>query len=175
MRNRAESLQGMINFFTLDRAVGDGTTGYSSAQTASQRGEGSIFQWKDSYRIGVPEIDQQHKILFARASKYQLALDKGMRNNSNIDLTLKDLFDYTEFHFSFEENLMQENNCPDFDAHKAKHIKLVVELKELRQRFQDGEEKIDSEISIFLSDLLIKHVGVTDFKYAPYVNKELAA
>lgn len=65
----------------------------------------AIFEWDDSLSIGNDKIDGQHKELIKRIDHLaQHILEKRGREKTNN--TLRFMLDYSEDHFSTEEELM---------------------------------------------------------------------
>ncbi len=68
------------------------------------------IEWNDSYLLGVPEIDQQHKQLIAIANElYDVATGDESVYETKMPVILKKLTDYTVYHFSMEEPLQKKN------------------------------------------------------------------
>ena len=103
----------------------------------------SLFAWKDSYGIGVPEIDVQHRRLFALADELHEALNKG-RGKDVLQEVLRRLVEYTQAHFATEERLMQRCGYPDIPAHKAQHEEFVRKVSLLEREFQAGKTMLRS-------------------------------
>lgn len=67
------------------------------------------IEWNDSYLLGVPEIDQQHKHLIAIANElYDVATGDESVYETKMPVILKKLTDYTVYHFSMEEPLQKK-------------------------------------------------------------------
>ena len=64
------------------------------------------IEWNDEYLLGVPEIDKQHKKLIAIANElYDVVTGDESALKEKMPSILKELTDYTEYHFSNEEEL----------------------------------------------------------------------
>ena len=134
----------------------------------------SLFAWKDSYSIGVPDIDAQHRQLYKLADDLHQALNAGQGKDA-LAAVLKSLIDYTKTHFAAEERLMQRCGYSGLAAHKAQHEDLTRKVIDLQQQMQAGKLMLSIEVMRFLSDWLRQHIGGSDRKYAPFViNKAVA-
>ena len=135
-----------------------------------------MFAWKESYAIGVKEIDAQHKHLFKLAEDLHAAMNAGKATAALQEVFTK-LVAYTKTHFAAEERLMQKCGYSGFAAHKAKHDELTQKVVDLQQKFQAGTAMLSVETMQFLSQWLQHHIGGTDRQYVPFVagRGELAA
>lgn len=57
------------------------------------------FTWSDSYSVGIPEIDEQHKALFDLMERLHKAIAARQGSAACIEI-LKELVDYTRIHFA---------------------------------------------------------------------------
>ena len=68
------------------------------------------FKWKERYKLGIEEIDRQHKNLFDIGARvYDLAVLKDSYDHyDEIMSVLNELLDYTKYHFTYEEDLIKK-------------------------------------------------------------------
>lgn len=127
------------------------------------------FQWKDRYNLNIPEIDKQHQRLFEIGARvYDLAMSNDSYDHYDeiLDL-LKELLDYTEYHFKFEEELMSKHQYSGFDQQHDDHIFYVEKIKAISSRDIDSDQqKATLEIVDFLSEWISSHIMFSDRKYA---------
>jgi hemerythrin len=128
----------------------------------------SMFAWKDSYSIGVAEIDGQHRRLFRLADELHSAMNSG-KGNTVVEPVLHNLIDYTKTHFAAEERMMQRCNFPEYVAHKAQHDEMTKKVLQLQSHLRAGKGVITIDILQFLSTWLRQHIGGSDRKYVPFV------
>jgi hemerythrin-like metal-binding protein len=124
-----------------------------------------IFPWKDSYSVGIPEIDAQHKGLIRLINELHAAMSTG-QGKQILGKTLDDLVQYTEIHFSFEEGIMRRKAYSELTSHHAVHVKLTGEVIELRNKFHSDKLTMSIEVMQFLRDWLAGHIMVHDQAYA---------
>jgi hemerythrin len=123
------------------------------------------IDWKDSYKIGNADIDEQHINLFEIINRFIDATDK-----ESMNLCEMHLFNYTRFHFGHEEKLMQSIGYPDTRAHRLQHLALLSRLNEIS--LQIADDKLDlKEWTDFLSDWLTKHIATSDTKLAAFIKE----
>jgi hemerythrin len=133
----------------------------------------SMFAWKDSYSIGVIEIDAQHRRLFSLADELHTAMNTG-KGKAVLEQVLQNLITYTKSHFAAEERLMQKCGYPELPAHKTQHDDLTAQVVTLQGEFQSGKAMLSIEVMQFLSNWLRQHIGGTDRKYVPFVTGKAA-
>lgn len=134
--------------------------------------------WKDSYRVGVKLIDEQHQELFKRVSDFTQIIRNSENWEDKLDKvkeTMSFMQEYVVDHFHDEEVYQEQINYPDIENHKTAHAKFREGINNYVEIFEkDGlsEEKIQ-EFGGKLMTWLIMHVGKMDQKIGEYVrNKE---
>ncbi len=133
--------------------------------------ESDFVTWKDEYSVGIESIDRDHKKLLNLINNLQ---------NSALYYTgedferqaLKELVDYTEYHFKREETLMEENGFPDFESHRQEHQKMTEKVKEMVVAYERDDEKTIVELAQFLKNWLISHINGSDQEYSGYLIKK---
>jgi hemerythrin len=127
-----------------------------------------MFAWKDSYSIGVQEIDAQHRRLFSLADELNTAMIGG-KGKDVLEAVLQNLITYTKTHFAAEERLMLSCGYKELAAHKAQHDEMTKKVVQLHGEFKNGKLLLSVEVMEFLSAWLRQHIGGSDRKYVPYV------
>lgn len=135
------------------------------------------MMWKESYKIGVPLIDQQHEELFNRVSAFiQTVQNKGdwEEKMARVKETMEFMQQYVVFHFDAEEEYQESINYPDIDAHKKAHANFKQGVNTYAQRMsQEGyKEELVQEFGGKLMAWLIMHVMGTDQKIGQYVKSQ---
>ncbi len=127
-----------------------------------------LIAWNDTLSVGVPEYDEQHKVLVGLINELHEAMSKG-RGREVTGQVLTKLASYTDRHFADEERRMQAANYPDFAAHRAKHQDLMRQVRERKASFDAGKGVLTAELLGFLSTWLSTHIKGEDKKYAPFL------
>jgi hemerythrin len=127
-----------------------------------------MFEWRDSYSVGVHGIDAQHRNVFRLAAQLQRAIVAG-EAKSVIPKILERLVHYTDVHFAYEERLMREAGYPGFAAHKLEHEQLRKKALQFQADFGDGQNAMAFELLQELKEAIRQHILGSDQKYAPYV------
>ena len=124
------------------------------------------MEWKESFNIGIDVIDHQHRQILQYINTLEEIRVSGQRDK--IQEVLEDLIDYTQSHFSFEENLLAQVNYQYLPSHKGIHDLFVKRLNEYRQRFEKGEV-VENDLYRLLSKWLINHIQHDDQDYVDAV------
>ncbi|MBL3526258.1 MAG: hemerythrin family protein [gamma proteobacterium endosymbiont of Lamellibrachia anaximandri] len=124
--------------------------------------------WKDSYSVGIAQLDDDHKKLIELLNKFQTAYEYHTGEEFERK-ALEELVDYTKYHFDHEENLLQENNYPDFAAHKDQHVAMIAEVERFVEDYQvRGHEALEG-VAQYLQGWLINHINGTDKQYTSHL------
>jgi hemerythrin-like metal-binding protein len=129
--------------------------------------------WKESYSVGVSQLDDDHKRLIDLLNRFQVAY----RYHTGEEFerkSLEELVEYTKYHFEREEQMMEEAGYPDLAAHKEIHRSMIDKVERFQEEYKKlGHEALDG-VATFLSDWLIEHINGTDKQYGPYINRHKA-
>ncbi len=130
------------------------------------------IEWTDDLSVGIDLIDNQHQKWIEHYNNAVEAID-AKHEVAQISSSLGFLSDYTETHFSTEEQAMAESNYPELEEHKAKHDALRKTLADMSEEFiEDGATDILAEsVETFLGNWLIKHIEEVDMRFAAFTHK----
>lgn len=134
----------------------------------------ALLNWSDEFSVGIEIIDKQHMILVRAINLLAMAVE---RNGSNELLSeiFKTLVDYTNTHFSYEEELFEFYGYPQTDKHKAEHKALLNKVLEFKGQWEAGHADIGPDVLRFLVDWLRHHILGSDKKYSGYLVEQMAA
>ena len=129
------------------------------------------IQWRESLAIGIKEIDDEHKELFAAIDKLFTACQQG-KGKTEVENTIKFLEDYTVKHFTAEQKLHIKHDYPHRVAHREIHDRFLENFKALKKQFDEQGASIlfISTINKTVVDWLVKHIGSADKAFAAHVN-----
>lgn len=133
--------------------------------------------WKDTYELGVPQIDAQHKELFRRVEAFLQVLrskDTWEDKLPKINETLEFMKGYVVEHFRDEEEYQKKINYPEYEAHKQIHSDMVGYVLEVSKQFEESnnDENLMQQFGGKLLAWLINHVAAEDQRIADYATKE---
>jgi len=131
------------------------------------------IQWRESYAIGITEIDDQHKQLFEAIDKLFTACTQG-RGKEQVGNTLKFLEEYTIVHFTDEQKLHIKYNYPERISHKKIHDDFLKTFASLKKQFSEEGAGVlfISNVNKTVLEWLIKHIGSLDKTFAAYVKEQ---
>ena len=129
--------------------------------------------WDDSLATGVPEIDEQHKILVHTLNEAGEKLGKGAGLDDYEAIT-QQLLSYALYHFETEEALMQEygyaqDEAPDAHRHEAEHRSFTQQVIAVREQLKAGILTPPGALMAFLNDWLLRHIMLTDKRLAAFI------
>jgi len=121
------------------------------------------MQWKNEYNIGFDLIDNQHQKLFELASQTEQAIVSGETENT-VKAALNELLDYARYHFSSEEQYMQQVKYDDIENHAKMHQDFELKVKSMLKRFHSNSNFNFAELMGLFYDWIIQHILAEDMK-----------
>lgn len=126
-----------------------------------------MYEMKPEYYIGIEMIDEEHKQLFKYADEaYELLNDEFTPDKyDKIEAILIKLRDYTEKHFTDEENYMESINYKKLFTQKIQHQKFISKLDEFIDSHKSETEDQDKQIMDileYLTEWLVNHILYVD-------------
>ena len=131
----------------------------------------SLFVWEDKYKVGIAELDRQHKTLIGLINKLYDAMKEG-HGKDVLKAILDDLFEYAKYHFGTEEKYFSKYNY----INKLEQIKAHTEFKntvvEFKNKLDAGNVFISIELMNFLKEWLSTHIMESDKQYGKFLNEK---
>lgn len=120
-------------------------------------------------KTGNNELDEQLSLMQDCLSDLASLLD-GTTNPDPAKLhgSLEALYSYAEWHFTFEERMLERSNYPNRLEHVAEHRAIMSQLDNLRRKLAAGNRDSVRLISI-ISHWIVDHVDSEDIKSANYL------
>ena len=134
--------------------------------------------WTPDMSVGIDIIDKDNKILISCLNDFVDACEsgKGVLVTESIFSTL---YDYTSFHFSREEKIMEVCGYKGLENHKKLHETLRGNIIDIRDSYLlNPSRELESEIMDFLKTRLTDQILTCDMDYASVCagkDKEIAA
>jgi hemerythrin-like metal-binding protein len=124
---------------------------------------GGMLAWDPSLAIDVPEIDAQHRSLFAQAARLDAAVRAG-ESSAEVEQILAFLSRYAVEHFEAEERLMREIEYPRYPGHALEHAEFRRRLATLLPHWRAEGDSISLLLALsgFLMRWLREHVATSD-------------
>lgn len=125
----------------------------------------SLFAWRPEYSVHDEELDNHHQQLFTILNSiYEHVMSSEQLDN--ISATIDELSNYTTYHFTSEEQVMQDKQFPDMAAHIAKHREFTNKISQLRENYHHNDLEVAKDLIIVLGEWLLQHVLKEDKKYS---------
>lgn len=124
----------------------------------------ALFQWSDSYKVGIQEVDEQHKELVNMLNALHNAI-VNHRAKESARRILDQLAEYTRTHFLLEESLMRVTHYGGFELHKKQHEELIQQVQDLQAKLDSGTATITFELLHFLKGWLTHHINESDKRF----------
>jgi hemerythrin len=129
-----------------------------------------LVEWEDRYSVGISLIDDQHKELVRLTNElYQGCLAGNGEAEEFFFKTIRGVLEYTKFHFSAEEKLMENVKYPNYAEHKKQHEDFVIQLLNEVKSFQEGKKFVPNNFVRYLKDWILSHIALMDTSYAKYI------
>ncbi|MCR6630886.1 MAG: hemerythrin family protein [Magnetospirillum sp.] len=134
-----------------------------------------MLVWDDEYKIGQPDMDAQHLILFALLNQLTVNIDSDRAGDCLHDV-IGALGDYIDYHFAHEEALMKAWGYPGLDDHAALHMQFAAEVRRLQSMANGADaHKVAIRVRAFVLDWLLGHILGTDAQYAQFITARSTA
>jgi len=135
-----------------------------------------FITWNDSYSVGIPLMDEQHKKLLVmindlyKASQVQADEEGDSRNKAAFALACSKAADYAKNHFADEEKYMAQAAYPDLADQKKQHESYLSRVWAEFGKYEKGEAS-PLDLAMFLRDWLMQHIVAKDKLYTSYLSK----
>ena len=138
-----------------------------------------MFDWKDSFSVNVDQIDKQHQKLFELGNKiYELVcLGDYYDHYDEIVTILRELKEYTIYHFAKEEALLKKYNYDedDFIKHKEEHTYFIEKISEINIYDADEDQsQFLNDTLAFVAEWITSHILFTDKKYSSFLSANIS-
>ncbi len=127
-----------------------------------------MFEWTESYSLGVPSIDEQHQKLVSMGKdlEHLVLTGEGLDIYDELISMLEGLKDYTRYHFDYEENLMEETGFEGIEDHKKQHNDFIEKLESIDfDAVDEAQDEFAKNLLKMVSVWIFKHIVGTDAKY----------
>lgn len=129
-----------------------------------------LIKWTDKLSIGINIIDQQHKRWLQFINKLYSAFKSG-KAQEEIKGIFKELSDYTDYHFEFEEKYMEEFDYSSKEPHRKKHRLFLDTINKYREDYERGNIDTAYRVMGFLKNWVRKHITEDDESYSALFKK----
>lgn len=133
------------------------------------------LRWRNSFSCNIKEIDNQHKRLFEISSKLNILepICSKIDFEEEILEIIRELKEYSTYHFDYEEKLMQKYHFEGLDRHHEEHVAFVnkvLDFEKVRGNFNSPESI--RNITNFITGWITAHILKSDMKYKDFFNQQ---
>jgi len=129
-----------------------------------------LIKWTEEYSINLHIIDKQHIRWIEIINKFYTLFKDG-KANKKMDEVYKDLIDYTEYHFGFEEKYLSDFKYDNFKKHKQIHDEFIFTLKDYYNEHKKGKVDIAYQLMVYLKSWVKNHIQIHDKGYVECFKK----
>lgn len=132
------------------------------------------FEWNEIYELGIPEIDLQHKKLISISNElYDVATKGDVNLKITMSKILKNLTDYTVYHFTSEEEFMKKYGYQGAPMHKIAHDNFVAEVTQQIKNLSDGSQEDVLLFYDYIANWILAHIAKADKIWATFVKEKM--
>lgn len=120
-----------------------------------------MYKMKPEYFTGIDFIDEEHTKLFAIANEaYELLQNEFILDKyDHIMEVVKELGDYTKYHFNHEEEYMNRIGYKKMFSQKVAHADFIEKINELdTDNIDENQKKSLLDLLDFLNTWLVEHI-----------------
>ena len=132
-------------------------------------------KWNDSYKLGIKQIDDQHKGLLGLVNDL---LNHTAGNKEDEFVYFKEIIgqivDYSKIHFVTEEKIMLATQFPGYSVHKMAHDKFILTVVQNVKDFEAGKRLVLINFSNYLKNWILGHIAIVDVKYSEHFKRVIA-
>ena len=133
--------------------------------------QSAYIVWNSSLSVGVKAMDDQHQIMIEIINHLYNAILSG---NSERELRkiIDQMVDYTRFHFSSEETMLNNHKYPEYHKQKLEHSLFNQKVIHFQDQVRKGNIILSTEVLTFLKDWWTGHIRGLDQKYSQFLNSK---
>lgn len=134
----------------------------------------------ESYMLGIPAVDEQHKHLIFLCNKFRSALMKCQSGEIKewytlLQTSLKEAYEYATTHFITEEKLMQASQYDEYEYHKFCHKSFVDTVTENVAALETATLESAVDFADYLKDWILSHILYEDRRFTDHVKNYVLA
>ena len=128
----------------------------------------SLIEWTEEFSVGIDEIDRQHQKWISIVNELHDSIME-TRGMSSLKELIREMEEYTDFHFSAEEEMLQKAGWPELDRHKRIHFSFKQQVTQLKRDISSGEMVLRSQVMSVIKNWLIEHILKEDQEYSDFI------
>ena len=120
-----------------------------------------FFIWQDYYVLGLPEIDSQHRQIFAIAGQLRSSILSPVPRHA-VAALVGDLHAAMEAHFRSEEAIMCDRQYPGLMGHQREHADFLEELARAQNALAEGSIELTPDLLHAYNEWVTRHLCLSD-------------
>jgi len=128
----------------------------------------SLIEWTEKFSVGIDDIDKQHQKWISIVNELHDSIMEG-RGLSILEKLVKEMEEYTDFHFSKEEEMLEKAGWPELDRHKRIHFSFKQQITTLKRDILSGEIVLRSQVMSVIKNWLTDHILKEDQEYTEFI------
>ena len=128
----------------------------------------SFVIWDEKYKIGVKEIDEQHKKLVELINALFVKIYNGFNKDYHYAV-LKEVIDYTHYHFDYEEEVIRKTAPEIYDQHKLEHDNFKNKISQYKDNINFDDKLSLLDFAGILKTWLLKHILGSDQEISRHI------
>lgn len=120
-----------------------------------------LVDWREEFQVGVPAVDHEHRELIRLINRLH---DSMLSPDSDVTVTqfLGEIYARISAHFALEERIMQDARYDQFAEHKADHERLLEEIRDIMDLYEDRHHYDDETLAGQLEQWFTGHFKTHD-------------
>ena len=133
----------------------------------------NLIEWRDEFRIGLPEVDEEHRLLIDAINQLHRELVVGAAL-VRVTGAIGDIHAAIASHFALEEKEMAALRYDGFVAHKTDHERLLDEILDILDEVVATGRYEPAALSARLSAWFVEHFRTQDARLHRWLVKRPA-
>ncbi len=127
-----------------------------------------LLEWKQEFALGVADVDHEHRELITLINELYAHLQR-QDSSVSVEDFLGEIYAKISAHFALEEKIMRERHYDQYDDHKADHERLLEEIRDIMDAYEDDAHFNESELAACLTSWFTGHFKTKDARLHKYL------
>ena len=119
-----------------------------------------LLEWRNEFRIGIPEVDHEHQELIALINALHEPVAR--EGQTAVSAFLGELSARIAAHFALEEKVMRANHYAEYEDHKQDHERLLDEIGDIMHGYELEGRYDAASLSTTLNRWFTEHFRTRD-------------
>jgi hemerythrin-like metal-binding protein len=124
----------------------------------------ALIEWRKDFETGIPDVDYEHRELIELVNGVNERLQEGGDRGPVIE-ALGEIYARISGHFALEERIMRERGYDEYRDHKVDHVRLLDEIRDFMDAYEDGKVFDEKAFAQALSDWFTVHFKTRDARF----------